>query len=87
MALEERKKVDGRPPASRRYQPRALRSDRQSAERVAAQRYLRVVAAEARRLSRQLRLPGLLSGIEAPSAPAQRRGVESSALPSTRTSI
>ena len=66
---------------------KALRTDRQSAERVAAQRNLRVVAAEARRLSGQLRLPGLLSGIEARSAPTERRGVKRSASASTRASI
>jgi hypothetical protein len=84
---EAPKKVHGRPPAPGRYAPRALRTDRQSAERVAAQRFLRVVAAEARRLSGQLRLPGLLSGIEAQSLPTERRGVESGASPSTRASI
>ncbi len=84
---EAPKKVHGRPPAPGRYDPRALRTERESAERVATQRFLRVVAAEARRLSGQLRLPELLFGIEAPSAPTERRGVESGASPSTRTSI
>ena len=42
----------------------ALRTDRRSAERVAAQRCLRVVVAEARRLSRQLRSPGQLPRTE-----------------------
>lgn len=58
---------------SRERQPTRL--DRQPAERVTAQRYLRVVAGEARRLKRQLRLPELPSGIEVPAAPTKRRGV------------
>lgn len=65
----------------------ALRRDRQSAERIAARRYLGVVAAEARRLRHQLRSPELLSTTEAPSPPAEPRGVEGGASPSTRASI
>ena len=55
---------------------RALRPDRPSADRVAAQRYLRVVAAEARRLSRQPRSSGQQPRIEAQSPPTEPPGVK-----------
>jgi hypothetical protein len=46
-------------------------TDRQSAKRAATQRYLSVVAAEARRLRRKLRSPDLQSRSRDPYAPAE----------------
>jgi hypothetical protein len=60
---------------------------RQSTERMAAQRFLTVVAAEARRLNRQRRAPEPESGTRAPFAPAEPQAPDRVAPPTTRLSI
>lgn len=84
---ERTNKAEGPEPTSRRYEPGTSRTDRRSSERAAAQRYLSVVAAEARRLGGRLAAPGRCPRAGTPDAPAVSHEVEGGALRPTRASV